>query len=1086
MTSARSAALLLALPVALFAQQLSHPVMASRDDASRTAHAYQSVPDTVRLLAVMVQFQLDADPRTTGTGQFDLTPTGTPAIDQPPHNKRYFQDHLTFLENYYRKSSRGKVVVRSTVLDSVVTLSGTMLSYTTPVVGATVQAATLAGDTWHRVDSLGRVPDFSQYDCFVVFHAGAGHDIDLVPTLGYDPAPLDLASLYLGINAFRQAFGSGYQGIPVNGGAVHITNTIVVPETESRTIPGVGGDFLLPFSINGLLCASVGNFLGLPDLFDTQNGRTGIGRFGLMDGQAIFSFFGLFPPEPSAWEKYWLGWVEPILVPPGISTLELPAVAIADSIYRVPISGQEYFLVENRNRDPGQNGQTVTTSVNGVLRQQSFRYDTLGFESGDVSALSGVVTDVEDLDWSLPGGVDVDGTFFDGGILIWHIDEAVIAQTIASDAVNADPNRRGVDLEEADGSQDIGQSYDFLSPGSGSEEGTALDFWFLGNSSPVNKNEFSASTFPSSNSNSGASSHVTIYNFSARSPRMTAAVRRGDPGMAPVPGFPKVIGEEFGSPSLTIATLLPGSIPVVIAATQGTPLPKASTLGPIIPIVAPLGKVFAWRSDTFGALAPFQQGGLLTTTGSPGTGFVSAPAVITPAGGGTVDTLVLGQSFHGAAVPESLRTYVTTDLNGDSLADALAPSAVTGRITTPAVIGDSVIAIGGAGRRVWFFLMNRTPLDSIVAAGGADAAVVGISRLSPPGTILAPRSSGLPAPNSFVVAASDGTLLITSRSTSGGTTQADRIRNFGRPISGPAVAATFGQGNIAFRIAFATTDGYLYLVDTALAPLPGFPVFTGGPIAGPPALADVDGDGVRDLVVLSGFRMCAYNVAGVPLSFFPYTVHALLPFASAPIVGDVDGDGIPDIVGVTADGLVVAFNRTGRTVRGFPLQVGRGTQCAAMFTRADSIFLAVTSSDDGSVSAWLTGISSGPQSGFLYPWPQYQHDAQFSGADFSSIAGSPISSEFFPKERAYNWPNPVYGATTHLRYYVKENAAVNIRIFDLAGDLVTQLSGQAVGGIDNEIDWDVSGVQSGVYFARIEASGQGQSGVAIVKVAVVK
>jgi hypothetical protein len=69
---------------------------------------------------------------------------------------------------------------------------------------------------------------------------------------------------------------------------------------------------------------------------------------------------------------------------------------------------------------------------------------------------------------------------------------------------------------------------------------------------------------------------------------------------------------------------------------------------------------------------------------------------------------------------------------------------------------------------------------------------------------------------------------------------------------------------------------------------------------------------------------------------------------------------------------------------------------------------------------------------------------------------------------------------------VRDNARVRIKIFDLAGDLVADFAGPGVGGLDNEVLWDVSGIQSGVYFARIEATGDAGSGIAIVKIAVVK
>ena len=36
-----------------------------------------------------------------------------------------------------------------------------------------------------------------------------------------------------------------------------------------------------------------------------------------MDGQAIFAYNGVFPPEPSAWEKIFLGWATPVTLSPG-------------------------------------------------------------------------------------------------------------------------------------------------------------------------------------------------------------------------------------------------------------------------------------------------------------------------------------------------------------------------------------------------------------------------------------------------------------------------------------------------------------------------------------------------------------------------------------------------------------------------------------------------------------------------------------------------------------------------------------------------------------------------------------------------
>ncbi|MDP3445229.1 MAG: hypothetical protein Q8T08_20405, partial [Ignavibacteria bacterium] len=59
--------------------------------------------------------------------------------------------------------------------------------------------------------------------------------------------------------------------------------------------------------------------------------------------------------------------------------------------------------------------------------------------------------------------------------------------------------------------------------------------------------------------------------------------------------------------------------------------------------------------------------------------------------------------------------------------------------------------------------------------------------------------------------------------------------------------------------------------------------------------------------------------------------------------------------------------------------------------------------------------------------------------------------------------------------------------FDLAGDLAGEISVDAKGGFDNEAAWDVSNIQSGVYYANIEAnSSTGKSANKIIKIAVIK
>lgn len=1057
-----------ALPSAVFAQQFSHPLSAAGTDARRTPAAYTTGTDTIHLLAVRVQFQKDDDARSTGDGTFTLAagPADT-VLDAPPHDAAYFRAHLEFLRNYYQRVSKGRVVIEPTLLDSVVTLPSQMQAYSPPRGESNLPIANLARDTWHLVDSLHLVPDFRPYQCFVVFHAGSGRDIDLISELGYDPTPYDIPSLYFGLSGLRTFYGSSFEGFPVQGGAFLITNTMIIPETESRLLPGAIGEFPLVLGINGLLCSSLGNFLGLPDLFNTATGASGIGRFGLMDGQAIFSFSGAFPPEPSAWEKYWLGWMATPAVGGGDTALSLPAVALADTAYRVPINSEEYFLVENRSRDPFGTGVTVTTLYQGNLVQQTFTRDVTGFNEFDVSSIKGVVTDVTVPDWSLPGATDPDGTFYDGGILIWHIDESVIMRGIPTDAVNANADLRGVNLMEADGSQDIGQNYGQFTAGSGSEQGTPLDFWFSGNIAPVYKNAFSPSTLPSSISNAGANSHVTISDFSARAPRMTFRVERGDAQISPLENFPKTTGRVPGARALVAPESGNGTPWFLLAetgaATAATQVTQHPSPGP--------GRVFAWSIDGSAALTGGEADGTVAKL-PVGDDVVSGP-IVGPLGSASETRFIVAvnSSTPGRT---GIRGYrFVPDGTSDSLAAQEFFLPLQRSIVTPLAASDSLFAVGAAGDMVYFVRFDGTLADSVRPSSDTSARIAGVSALL--------------GSSRFLVTTSDG--VVTEVGINGGVVAILQMLNVGVPIAGPGVEMILSASGARGSIAFATTTGDVYITDDGLHVAQGFPVHTGASITAPPALADLDGDGLREIVVFGGGKIFAYHNNGSVVDYFPVTLNSSSPITSSPIVADVNGDGQPEVVAVSADGLVGAFTTKGKMAAGFPLAAGHGNQDVAVVPfsfgkPARGSVLLVASSEDGGVHGWETFAGALTA---VNPWPQYQSDARRSGLLSAALpSGPPVASVSLPADRVYNWPNPVYGSTTYIRYYITQATSVHIKIFTLAGDLVTELTGPSYPDMDNEVAWDVSGVQSGIYLARVEADGPSGSQIRIIKIAVVR
>ena len=377
----------------------------------------------------------------------------------------------------------------------------------------------LIEEAWPLADADSPL-DVSRLDAaqtfFILFHAGIGRDVELLGTV-LEKTPLDLPSLYFGEDALTRFGATGLQF-----GTLPVTNTAIIPRTESRLgYNGITQDsLLLELSINGLLASSFLSFLGIPDLFNTDTGESAIGAFGLMDPQGIFAYAGLLPPMPTAWTRLRLGWLAPVeLSGPGPVEVTLPPGAAA----RAAISPVEYFLVEHRRRDRNGDGLVLRVWQHGTEVEQRIPAITDDFNRFSVEGFAGgVVVGADDYDFALPGR-DADGNQYEGGILIWHVDERVIA----TGAVNADPDHRGLDLEEADAAQDLG--YD-------NTPGTPFDFFFAGN--PVRavlpdgrdirfyENRFGPGTRPSSAANGGGASFIALSEFSAPGNEMRFTYRQ--------------------------------------------------------------------------------------------------------------------------------------------------------------------------------------------------------------------------------------------------------------------------------------------------------------------------------------------------------------------------------------------------------------------------------------------------------------------------------------------------------------------------------------------------------------------------------
>ncbi len=92
-----------------------------------------------------------------------------------------------------------------------------------------------------------------------------------------------------------------------------------------------------------------------------------------------------------------------------------------------------------------------------------------------------------------------------------------------------------------------------------------------------------------------------------------------------------------------------------------------------------------------------------------------------------------------------------------------------------------------------------------------------------------------------------------------------------------------------------------------------------------------------------------------------------------------------------------------------------------------------------------------------------------SGAFIISI--SSVSTEINTQSEIsllQNYPNPSHGKTT-ISFNLRDRAPVTLEIYDLLGEKISSLISQTLDKGDHSIDWNMTKLQSGKYFCRLQA-----------------
>jgi hypothetical protein len=314
-------------------------------------------------------------------------------------------------------------------------------------------------------------------------------------------------------------------------------------------------------------------------------------------------------------------------------------------------------------------------------------------------------------------------------------------------------------------------------------------------------------------------------------------------------------------------------------------------------------------------------------------------------------------------------------------------------------------------------------------------------------------------------------------------------------LCSPAVADL--NGDQVWEIVAISQNNRLHVVQQDGSSYSGFPItFTSNTSSCPsPALGDFDGDGDLEIAALSTISTTQADLyvidtdigggtSGQPLPGWPRS----LPGNSeaSPVVADVDGDGVVDILHAIGGGdtespnNLYGFKANGNPLDGFPLILaGPG--------RASPVICDLDRDGDTDIVYGSWGLLihvwdlPSPFDQRKAPWPTFDghfyRDGVYRSPDLVDVPSpsSPARLTLLPP-----YPNPFNPSTT-IRLYVPGTASgqqkVEVGVYDLRGRLVSRLhAGPAPSGWHtwHWLGRDDQGRRqaSGLYFVRARAGAQ--------------